>query len=213
LAKIAAYGYKNPLFTEIISTERVVLPWPGKDNPRDIYNENKLLWQYDGANGVKTGYTDAAGRCLVSGAKRNNIQLVAVVLDSDRMWEDSIKLLDYGFSQVKPLTMLNKGDIMKTVRVNSGKTDFVKLVTAANVVIPVTENDKDAFSTVVNVPGRIDAPVIAGQKIGTVKTFYKNTEIAAVDLVAAEQVERKSFFGLLWGSLWSFFTFVIKNFA
>jgi D-alanyl-D-alanine carboxypeptidase (penicillin-binding protein 5/6) len=213
LARIAAYGYKNPLFTQIVSTKHTVIPWPGKNHDRDIYNENKLLWQYEGGNGVKTGFTEEAGRCLVSGAKRNNIQLVAVVLDGDHMWEDSIKLLDYGFARLQPVTMFRQGDIMKTVKVIDGKNELIKLVAADTLVVPAADGDREGFSTVVVAPGRIEAPVKAGQKVGMVKTFYRNTEIASVDLLTAEPVERKSFFGLLWGSLWNVFTFFVKNLA
>lgn len=213
LAKIAAYGYKNPLFTKIVGTQRAIIPWSGKDHDRDLYNENKLLWQYDGANGVKTGYTDAAGRCLVSGASRNGIQVVAVVLDSDRMWDDSIKLLDLAFGQLKPVRLLNKGDIMKTVRVEDSKTEYIRLVSTADVNVAVSDDDKDQYTTVVVAPNKVEAPVTAGKKLGVVKTFYKNQEIGSVDLVAADSAERKSFFGFVWGSLWSFFTFIVKNFA
>jgi len=213
LAKIAAYGYKNPLFTKIVSTEHVVLPSPDKDQVRDLYNENRLLWLYDGGNGVKTGYTDAAGRCLVSGAKRNGIQLVVVVLDSDCMWDDSMKLLDYGFSRMRPVKLLGQGSILKTVHVDDGTTDTVRLITTQDVCIPVSDDDNAKFTTSVIAPNRIDAPVVAGQKIGMIKTYYGNTEIASVDLVAADQADRKTFFGLVWGSLWSFFTFILKNLA
>jgi D-alanyl-D-alanine carboxypeptidase (penicillin-binding protein 5/6) len=213
LARIAAYGYKNPLFARIVGTKHAVVPWPGKDHDRDLYNENKLLWQYEGGNGVKTGFTEEAGRCLVSGAKRNGIQLVAVVLDGDRMWEDSIKLLDYGFSRLQPVKMFSQGDIMKTVRVIDGKNEQIRLIAASTLSVPAVAGDREGFSTVIEAPDRVDAPVNAGQKIGTVKTLYRNTEIASVDLLAAEQVERKSFFSLLWGSLWSFFTFIVKNLA
>jgi D-alanyl-D-alanine carboxypeptidase (penicillin-binding protein 5/6) len=213
LAKIAAYGYKNPLFRTIVGTKHTVIPWAGKPHDRDLYNENKILWLYDGGNGVKTGFTEEAGRCLVSGAKKGNVQLVAVVLDSDRMWEDSMKLLDYGFSQISPLAMVKQDDIMKTVKVENGKAEFVKLVAAGDIVVPAGADDKDQFSLVVDAPGRVAAPVAVGQKIGTVKAMYKNQEIASVDLVATEAVERKSFFGLLWGSVWNFFTFIVKNFA
>ncbi|HEY3425681.1 MAG TPA: D-alanyl-D-alanine carboxypeptidase family protein [Negativicutes bacterium] len=213
LARIAAYGYKNPLFTQIVSAKNIVIPWPGKDHDRDLYNENRMLWLYDGANGVKTGYTDAAGRCLVSGAKRNNIQLVAVVLDSEHMWDDSIALLDFAFKQVQPMVVFNEGDILKTIRVSNGKSEIVKLVTPNNLIVPVSEDDKDQFRNVVEAPARVEAPIVAGQKIGVVRTFYKNTEIATLDLIAADNVERKSFFGSLWGSVWSFFTFFIRNFA
>ena len=213
LAQIAAYGYKNPLFSQIVGTKYKIIPWPGKDHDRELYNENKILWRYEGGNGVKTGYTEAAGRCLVSGAKKNGVQLVAVVLDADFMWEDTMTLLDHGFQQVKPTTLFRKGDILKTVRISSGKADFVRVVTNNDITIPVTEDDKGQFSTVINVPAQVEAPVMAGQKVGTVKVMYKNTEISSVDLVSTDMVERKSLFKSLWGSLWSFFTFFIRNFA
>lgn len=213
LAKITAYGYKNPMFAQIVSTQHKVIPWPGKDHDRDLYNENKMLWLYDGANGVKTGYTDAAGRCLISGAKRNGIQLIVVVLDSERMWDDSITLLDYGFSQLKQVPLINKGDILKTVKINEGKTDDVKLLAANDIAVAMTEDDTNKFTTVICAPNKIDAPVTVGQKLGIVKIMYNNEEVARTDLIADKSVERKSFFGLLWGSVRGFVNFVIGRFA
>jgi D-alanyl-D-alanine carboxypeptidase (penicillin-binding protein 5/6) len=109
--------------------------------------------------------------------------------------------------------MFRQGDIMKTVKVIDGKNELIKLVAADTLVVPAADGDREGFSTVVVAPGRIEAPVKAGQKVGMVKTFYRNTEIASVDLLTAEPVERKSFFGLLWGSLWNVFTFFVKNLA
>lgn len=213
LAKIAAYGYRNPLFTQIVSAKYKIIPWPGKDHDRELYNENRMLWLYNGSNGIKTGYTESAGRCLVSGAQRNGIQLVTVVLDSERMWDDSIALLDYGFSQVKPMVMFNQGDILKTVAVTNGKSGSIPLVTNAAITVPVSEGDKDQFRTEIVAPSKVNAPITAGQKIGVVKVMYNNNEVATVDLIATENVEVKSFFGLLWHSAWNFFTFFIRNFA
>lgn len=213
LARITAYGYKNPTFAQIVGTKTKIIPWPGKDHDRELFNENRMLWLYEGANGVKTGYTEAAGRCLVSAASRNGIQLIAVVLDSEYMWDDSMAILDYGFKKVSPMTMFNQGDILKTVRVNNGKSSSVKLLTSSSIVAPVSEDDKDEFRTEIDAPSKIEAPIKAGQKVGTVKLMYKNVEVASSDLVAAETVENKSLFGFLWSSVWTFFTFVIKNFA
>ncbi|VBB07971.1 peptidase s11 d-alanyl-d-alanine carboxypeptidase a [Lucifera butyrica] len=214
LARIAAYGYTNvPMFAQIVSTKHKIIPWAGKDHDRDLYNENKMLWLYNGANGVKTGYTEVAGPCLVSAAKRDNLQLIAVVLDSDQMWDDSIALLNYGFSQVKPLTLLNKGDIMKTIRVDNGKSTVLSLAADASLTVPVSDGDKDQYHTVIEAPEHIAAPVTAGEKIGVVKTMYKDREVASTDLVATRSVEKKSFFNLFWGSLWSVLTFFIRNFA
>lgn len=213
LARITAYGYKNPLFVQIVGTRHKIIPWPGKDHARDLYNENKILTLMDGGNGVKTGYTEAAGRCLVAGAKRDNVQIITVVLDSDHMWEDSVALLEYGLKQVKTVPMFNQGDVLKTIQVNNGKAPGVQLIINENVVIPVSENDREEFKTIVDAPTKIEAPITSGQKIGKVRILYKEKEFATVDLVAANPVEKKSLFGLLWGSVWSFFTFVIRNFA
>jgi len=209
LARIAAYGYKNPLFTEIISTKHKVIPWAGKDSDRDLYNENRMLWLSEGGNGVKTGYTDAAGRCLVSGAKRNEMQLIAVVLDSETMWEDSIALLNFGFDQVKPKTIFNQADILKTVRIVNGKLEVIKLITSTNLVIPVSENGNEEFNIVIDAPNKVEAPVVKGQKLGVVRILYQNTEIATVDLLADENSERKSFFNILIEKIRDVFSFFI----
>ena len=209
LARITAYGYKNFLFAEIINTKNKVIPWAGKDFDRDLYNENRMLWLYEGGNGVKTGYTDAAGRCLVSGAKRNGIQLITVVLDSDTMWDDSIALLDFGFTQVKPEEILSQDDILKTIRVANGKSSAVKLIASTNLVVPISGDNKEEFSTVIDSPNKIEAPVVKGQKLGEVRVFYQNTEIATVDLLASENIDRKSFFSMLTETVLSFFSFFI----
>ena len=211
LARITSYGYKNPLFTEFVSSKHKVIPWAGKDYGRDLYNENRMLWLYEGGNGVKTGYTDAAGRCLVSGAKRDGIQLVTVVLDSETMWDDSIALLNFAFTQVKPEAIFNQDDIFKTIHVANGKSEVVKLIASSDLIIPVSENDKDEFSTIVDAPNKIEAPVVKGQKIGVVRVLYQNEEFSTTDLVADENIERKSLFSTLADSIRKFFAFFFKT--
>lgn len=214
LATIAAYGYKNPVFTQIISSVSRTMPWYGKDHGREIFNENKLLWQYDGANGVKTGYTDAAGRCLVSGAKRNGVQLIAVVLDSEYMWTDSIALLDYGFSQVHSQSYFQQGDIVRTVRVSNGKRESIPLMTSNSMdVAAFTDEGISGYQTIIELPGRIDAPVQVGQKLGTVKTLFHDKEVASVDLVAAEPSEKKSLWLLVLSSLRGFLNTLTRYLA
>ena len=210
LARITAYGYKNPMFSEIISTKNKVIPWAGKEFGRDLYNENRMLWLSEGGNGVKTGYTDLAGRCLVSGAKRNGIQLIAVVLDSDTMWDDSLSLLDFGFSQVKPETIVQQNDILKTIRVANGKVEIVKLIASNDLVVPIFEQDKDKFSLVIDAPNKVEAPVIKGQEVGVARVFYQDKEIATISLQADETSERKSFFLILAESIMAFFRSFIK---
>jgi len=213
MATIAAYGYKNPLFVQIVSEKHKTMPWAGKGYERDLDNENRMLWLYEGANGVKTGYTEAAGRCLVSGARRSNLQLIVVVLDSETMWTDSMNLLDYGFKMVDAQTIYKRGDVVKTLRVNEGVNDVLQLALADDVTFPVSSDDREQFSTVIEAPAKVLPPIGVGQKIGLLKVLYKGQEFTAVDLVANQAVERKTFFGKLWTSLWNVLTFVIQNFA
>lgn len=96
LALITAEGMKHPYFREIIMSQKARIG--NGESARVIANKNKMLWLYDGANGVKTGYTKNSGRCLVSSAKRDGMQLIAVVLNHGDMWGDSMNILDYGFN-------------------------------------------------------------------------------------------------------------------
>lgn len=196
LARIAVYGYKNPAFARIVGCRHEVVSRDGWQ--QDLYNENKILRIYQGGNGVKTGYTIAAGRCLVSGAKRGNLQLIAVVLNSTDMWADSTALLDFGFSQVQPLDIFHEGDVLNTVKVIHGKKDAVKLVAGQNLSVPIfSPNDRSRFQTVADVPDVIQAPIQQGQKVGAAKVLYQNREIARIDLLAAETIAQKSFRELL----------------
>ena len=158
LAIITAYGYKNSLFRSIVSTRHKNIPWNNKGYDRDLYNENKLLWTYNGANGVKTGYTEAAGPCLVSSATRNNVHLIAVVLDADQMWVDSRALLDFAFSKLQSVELFKQGAVLKTARVANGKINTVNLAAVSNLLVPVSDGDLDQFQIVAEVPDSVEAP-------------------------------------------------------
>lgn len=95
LALICAKAYENEDFCKIVSTSKAKITVD--DEARYIGNKNKLLHLYDGANGVKTGFTKKSGRCLVSGAKRSGMQVIGVVLNHSDMWNDTIRMLDFAF--------------------------------------------------------------------------------------------------------------------
>ena len=96
LAQIAATGMQNPAFARIVSTPEYVVHLLNRA-PIKVSNINKFMKIYPGANGIKTGYTNAAGDCLVAGAKRGDVQLIVVLLNDDYRWDDAAKLMDYGF--------------------------------------------------------------------------------------------------------------------
>ena len=97
LAMITRQALQNDLFRKIVSSKTYQAERKGADAYKYFYNKNKTIFQYEGATGVKIGYTTAAGRCLVASAERNGTELIAVVLNDHDWFEDAYRLLDYGF--------------------------------------------------------------------------------------------------------------------
>lgn len=192
LAKIAAYGYSLPHFEEIVSKQETIYDWV-KDPAKKLRNENQMLWLYRGANGVKTGYTEAAGRCLVSAARRDGMQLVAVVLDSYYMWNDSIALLDYGFHSVQPKTLVKKGEVVTKVDVADGRHDEVELIAAESLVVAEKNGESAKVEKKVEVPNDVAAPIKKGDVIGKVVCYYDGKRQGSINLLAAQDVEYYSF--------------------
>ena len=204
LAKIAAYGYSLPHFEEIVSKQEVIYDWV-KDPAKKLRNENQMLWLYRGANGVKTGYTDAAGRCLVSAARRDGMQLVAVVLDSYYMWNDSIALLDYGFQNARPKTLVKKGEVVAKVEVADGRQDEIELVAAESLVAVEKLGETGKVEKKLEIPEEVAAPIKKGDVVGKVVCYYDGKRQGAIYLLAAKDVEYYSFWDNLlnwWREFW-----------
>lgn len=127
LCNIACYAMRNETFKTVVSTRS------HKRNFRSYANKNKMLYSYDGANGVKTGYTLKAGRCLVSSAERNGMDVVTVVLNCPDMYERSKTLLDNAFNNFKLLS-LSENKLFMSGRV------LCKLAKSHNLVVKIDEN-------------------------------------------------------------------------
>lgn len=196
MAILAAYGFKLPGFEEFVSTQQMAFPWIHDANNKILRSENQLLWTYNGANGIKTGYTARAGRCVVAAAKRNGIQLISVVLDGLYMWNDSIILLDYGFEHVNSATLVQADQIVKTLPVLSGRKKSMKVKTAGEIVVPIFKDD-DAYQIKYDMPEVLTAPITNGESIGKVRVYIDGKEISSTDIVTTGDVEHKSFFSLL----------------
>ena len=111
---------------------------------RDInnlfYNKNNTLWEYEGGDGVKIGYTKKAGRCLVSSSTRNGTQLIAVVLNDGNWFQDCYKLMDYGFENFKPYVIFDKGQYVKNIPVIDGTKENISVVTKDSFIYPLKED-------------------------------------------------------------------------
>lgn len=142
LAIIAREAMNNEKFREIVQTKKK--EWNGMDWKSHLVNNNKLLWQYEGATGVKTGYTSNAGRCLVASARKGEQEFLSVVLGSttQAFYEDSMALLDYGFDNFKQVTLVEKGQKVSEIRVAGqivpvvAAESFELLVDKGNFVLP-----------------------------------------------------------------------------
>ncbi len=196
LALITAQGLKTPGFEQIVTTTEASFNWIHDDNNKLLRTENRLLWMYNGCNGVKTGYTQRAGRCVISAAKRNGIQLIAVVLDGLYMWNDSIILLDYGFDNIGVGTLVKSDEIIKTLPILSGRRKSMPVKTAGEIIVPLFKN-QDAYEIKYDIPEVLNAPITNGEVIGKVRVNIDGKEIATADIVTTADVEQKSFFRLL----------------
>ncbi len=194
LALIASYGLKNPIFEKIVSTKNHSMPWEGHEWDRAMRNKNKILWTYEGANGVKTGYTKKAGRCFVGSAKRDGMQLVAVVLNCGPMFEEATNLLDYGFRNYKNVLIVEQDQFVQTILVNKGIHKEVNLITEKGYSIALNESERNQLRTKVILPNELEAPVETNQWVGSLQIFLKDELIEQIPIVTEQAVERRTIF-------------------
>lgn len=158
LAVLAAYAMDNPIFAKTVSAKTVSF------GGRSLRNHNKLLWQVDGADGVKTGYTKAAGRILVSSAVRQGRRLIAVTMNAPNDWQDHKAMLEEGFSRYQVQRVVSVGDILGARAVIGGESEAVELMALEDFSYALADGE----DLEVRLPGQgfVYAPVVQGQEAG-----------------------------------------------
>jgi D-alanyl-D-alanine carboxypeptidase (penicillin-binding protein 5/6) len=167
-----------------------------RDGKFSLDNTNKLIRFYEGATGLKTGFTSKAGFCLSATAKKNGMHLIAVVLgeaDSNTRFAEARKLLDYGFANYEVVKVSKKGEEVQEIPVKRGLKLGVKGVLAADVDVFTKKGTKESIDKEVRMEPSITAPVKAGQKIGEVIYRVEGKEVVKADVIAVSDVERASF--------------------
>jgi D-alanyl-D-alanine carboxypeptidase/D-alanyl-D-alanine carboxypeptidase (penicillin-binding protein 5/6) len=188
MALLTRYALENPVFAEIAATESIKIDYGNPPYKRWLSNSNKLLSLYDGCIGVKTGFTDEAGRCLISAAERNGVKLISVTLDAPNDWSDHKNLLDYGFSVVKPIeTVFDIGDIK--AEIVGGDSDNVDIRLSRNPVITSFNGEIPETVCRICLPTFTYAPVTSGQVLGRAEFLNGDSVIDTVDLVANEDID------------------------
>ncbi len=185
LALISAYALKNDTFRQICSSKNATLP--GIDYTRKITNHNKMLFLYEGAYGIKTGFTKATGRCLVSAAERNGLELIAVTLNAPDDWKDHTALLDYGFSQYENVTLCNAGKVIYDLPIIGGDAESVSVYVKNGVSVCLKKKRKSIVERIELIRPRF-APIYDGDEVGRIVFLIDGIEIASSPLCAANYV-------------------------
>ena len=192
LALIARYGLKNPLFSKIVSTKSKVLPRQGNEQGREYRNTNEMLNLYQGANGVKTGYTGPAGRCLVTSVTRDDWQVISVVMGANSRYarsSDSSRILDYLFLNFSLETILENNVEMIRLPIIKGVEDSVAVVNDKKIMMHISTEELGRLERVFIVPDSLTAPINKRQMVGSVEFYLDNNLIASSQLFAKEDVK------------------------
>jgi len=191
LAKITAYAMQNPTFCEIVSTKSKKMPANEDGYARHLVNHNKLLNLYDGCIGVKTGFTKATGRCLVSAAERSGLRLVCVTLNDPDDWRDHTDLLNSAFATYSPYTIKSATETAATTAVRGGVSETIDLVYKNDIIIPVKQGEESSVKLQVQPFEDLAAPINQGDIIGTVTASIGDELCGEFPLIAKSTVEEK----------------------
>nr|WP_317360133.1 D-alanyl-D-alanine carboxypeptidase family protein [uncultured Tyzzerella sp.] len=198
MAIIARYALNNKQFMDIINTTQVSF----KTNKAtyDIINKNRLLSEYEGANGVKTGYTGKAGHCFVGSATKGDMTLISVVLASGwgdkgkkQKWIDTKTLLNYGFENFSYKNILNNTDISNTILVEKGEKDNASLYYENDIILPLSKDEENKISIKLDYIKTIKAPVKENEKVGVANIYLDNNLLAQTNILTKEAIDKKTF--------------------
>ncbi len=179
LALLSSFALENEYFKQVAATKSITLNYGGSSHY--LSNHNKMLKIYDGAIGVKTGYTSKAGRCLVSAAERDGIMIIAVTLNDGDDWNDHKRMLDYGFEKSK--SVLTDYSCPTSISCIGSDVGHIK-ISSLSASVGISNNDKLEYVTYL--PNFFYGTVLAGDKVGYTEVFSNGYKILTLDILAEE---------------------------
>ncbi|MDE7361757.1 MAG: D-alanyl-D-alanine carboxypeptidase [Oscillospiraceae bacterium] len=194
LAALTAYAMRDETFRGIVCRQSAEVEFGNPPYKRTLYNSNKMLRMYDGAVGVKTGFTDNARRCLVSAAERGGVTLIAVTLNAGDDWNDHIKMLDYGFGQVSSYE-LETGCSARVAVAGTGESVGVYAKKAA---LSLTPEQRTRLERRVLLPRMVYGGVTKGQQLGSIEFLLDGRVVKSAVLYADADVAAESGEPNLW---------------
>ncbi len=186
LALIAREAMSHELFREIVSTRRASIPWEGRSYDRILNNKNRLLSEYEGATGIKTGYTKAAGRCLAFGAKRDGLEVIGVVLGCGDWFNEAKRIMDIGFEDYEQFEAFAEMETVRVLPVSGGTQETVCVCTERALAAPVKRGQIPSVE--IDLPDMVKAGQSAGDAIGEARLTLDGSTLARVPLVLGESL-------------------------
>lgn len=191
LAVLMSYALENEDFAQLTSQKSATVNFIEPSSKKTTYsNHNKLLSLYEYCIGGKTGYTMAAGRCLVSAAKKDGLTLICVTLNDKNDWNDHISLYDYGFSQYSCYSSADT-EFFADIPCVGGESDTVTVTGEKNASIVIPSEDKDRVSRKVYIDSFVYAPIKKNEAVGRIEYLIDDKVISVVDLISVDKVNSK----------------------
>ena len=181
-------------FTTWQSTITVGLP--GKEKEFGLTNTNKMIKSYSGCNGIKTGFTSDAGYCLSASATRGETHLIAVALgcETSKVRNAEVaKMLDYGFANFETFVAAEAGQVIAPVEIRHAEPQMINAVTSERITALVPKGRTDTVTTQIILDEKVSLPLMAGEKVGTLKVMRDGREVGSCDLVAESGADNASF--------------------
>ncbi|MFZ5826851.1 MAG: D-alanyl-D-alanine carboxypeptidase family protein [Bacillota bacterium] len=190
LALIARYAMRNPTFRQIVAAEEREMPGAPGYLPRRLINRNRLLGYYEGANGVKNGFTEEAGLTNVASARRGETELIAVVLGAEgKLWTSSMALLDFGFLRYETRLVARQGDMVRPFGVPG--VGMVEARVAEDLAVTVERGATPEQEGVqVEWLPELQPPIAVGDPVGWARYLLNGEEVGRVRLVAARAIDQ-----------------------
>lgn len=203
LAAITRSAMSYEEFREVVSTQYHTTATG--ERVRTLKNKNALLWDYDGAFGVKTGYTSAAGRCLVFGAEKDGMGVIGVLLNCRPMFEVASQLMDYAFENYSVCSVVDMGAYIADVIIENGDESILELTAKEGIMTLVKKGEACSFTTQIEIVKGIEAPVSKGDILGRLLLYKDGEQVAQTGLVAAHDIKGRGF-EFYWKALLTIFT-------
>ncbi len=186
MALLTAYALENEEFLKVVSSYTASVAYGNPMQTYTIKNHNRLLHEFDGCIGVKTGYTKKSGRCLVTAAERDGKRVIAVTLKDLNDWKDHTEMLEYGLGCLESLTFTSNDKELST-RLLCGEETAVSL-DFEDITVSCTEESRADIELELIIPSAVMAPIEEGQIIGRAAVYYKGKEIKSIGIFAKKSI-------------------------